>query len=238
MKAKDRALEIGPLDKPILDRELCDVSYVDVLDDKGLREKYESNEFVVIDNICSVDIVLGEDRLSDRVKAKSVDFIVASHVFEHLPNPIGFLEDCAAILTPEGVVSLALPDKRYSFDYARRETCFPDWIAAYAEDVRWPSAPQIADHMAHVRRVKPEQLWQGYYGPFQLYHSQEELLRVLSDKLCNRALLDCHLWVFSDAGCLSLVDQANRFLDSPFRDIALIETEYGEMEFFLHLTKR
>lgn len=50
------------------------------------------------------------------------DYAVASHVFEHLPNPVGWLRDVAALLVPRGVIALAVPDRRFTFDFFRRET--------------------------------------------------------------------------------------------------------------------
>ena len=47
------------------------------------------------------------------------DWIVASHLVEHTPDLIGFLNDCDSLLKENGVLSLAIPDQRYCFDYFR-----------------------------------------------------------------------------------------------------------------------
>ena len=38
---------------------------------------------------------------------------IASHVIEHIPNLIGFYHSLDRLLTPDGVVLLVVPDKRY-----------------------------------------------------------------------------------------------------------------------------
>ena len=47
------------------------------------------------------------------------DWIVASHVIEHVPDLLAFLIDCEALLKPGGSLVLALPDKRCFFDALR-----------------------------------------------------------------------------------------------------------------------
>lgn len=38
------------------------------------------------------------------------DFINADQVFEHIPSPVAVLKDCVRILSPQGVVRIAVPD--------------------------------------------------------------------------------------------------------------------------------
>ncbi|OIQ69749.1 ubiquinone biosynthesis O-methyltransferase [mine drainage metagenome] len=59
------------------------------------------------------------------------DYIVSSHNFEHLPNPIKFLQGCASLLKPGGLITMAVPDHRACFDYFRPHTVIGDWLEAY-----------------------------------------------------------------------------------------------------------
>ncbi|MBU3020291.1 hypothetical protein [Aestuariibacter sp. A3R04] len=53
-------------------------------------------------------------------KPNHYHWIIASHVIEHVPDLIGFINDCASVLNKEkGVLSLAIPDKRFLFDRFR-----------------------------------------------------------------------------------------------------------------------
>jgi SAM-dependent methyltransferase len=49
----------------------------------------------------------------------SFDACVASHLIEHIPDPISFYNSLARILDPNGVISLVVPDKRFIFDFFR-----------------------------------------------------------------------------------------------------------------------
>src|SRR5947209_12493410 len=52
----------------------------------------------------------------------TLDFVVASHVLEHLEDPVGALKSMLRVLRPGGVVYLILPDARHTFDAARERT--------------------------------------------------------------------------------------------------------------------
>jgi SAM-dependent methyltransferase len=75
----------------------------------------------------------------------SFDYIVSAHNFEHIPNPIKFLQGCAKILKRGGVLSMAVPDRRACFDYFRPNTQIGDWLEAYVTDRKKPTQRQIFD---------------------------------------------------------------------------------------------
>src|SRR5207253_3236245 len=52
----------------------------------------------------------------------SLDFIIANHLLEHLEDPIAALKEFERTLKPGGVVYLALPDQRLTFDRDRQLT--------------------------------------------------------------------------------------------------------------------
>jgi SAM-dependent methyltransferase len=54
----------------------------------------------------------------------SYDFVVASHVLEHLANPLRALMEWKRIVRPSGTVLLVLPHKPHTFDHRRPFTTF------------------------------------------------------------------------------------------------------------------
>ena len=85
-----------------------------------------------------VDLVGSSTHIGELVRARgeagTFDYVVSSHNFEHLPNPIRFLQGCAEALRPGGILSMAIPDRRACFDYFRPVTRLSDWIQAFVED--------------------------------------------------------------------------------------------------------
>ena len=56
------------------------------------------------------------------IESSSQDFVIASHVVEHLADPLAFLDDAHRVLRVGGVLLLLLPDRRCTFDAERAAT--------------------------------------------------------------------------------------------------------------------
>jgi hypothetical protein len=65
----------------------------------------------------------------------SQDFVVASHVLEHLANPIGMLDEIHRVLRPGGIALVLLPDMRRTFDHARTATPLAHLVAEFEAGV-------------------------------------------------------------------------------------------------------
>lgn len=115
-----KGMEIGPSHRPTAPKKAgYDVDIIDHLTREELVNKYRHHG-VDIDAIEEVDYVWrGEKYAWLTGKTKHYDWIIASHVIEHTPDLIGFLKECDSILKDDGVVSLAIPDKRFCFDHFR-----------------------------------------------------------------------------------------------------------------------
>lgn len=119
-------IEIGPLCRPVVTKEESRVIYVDHADADELRKKYAKQPTVDITQIVDIDAVWGGATLRQAVgHGFNVDYVVASHVIEHVPDLIGWLEELSSVLRDGGEVKLAVPDKRFTFDYLRREVSLP-----------------------------------------------------------------------------------------------------------------
>ena len=55
---------------------------------------------------------------------QTYDFVLASHVLEHVANPLRALHEWKRVLRPQGVLLTILPDKRATFDHRRPYTPF------------------------------------------------------------------------------------------------------------------
>jgi SAM-dependent methyltransferase len=69
------------------------------------------------------DVVANLD--TDRLSAfadESEDYVIASHILEHLADPLGQLADIHRVLRPGGVALILLPDRRQTFDRDRAAT--------------------------------------------------------------------------------------------------------------------
>lgn len=83
------------------------------------------------------DIVsnLDVDRLS-ALPDGSQDFVIASHILEHLANPLAMLVDVHRVLKSGGLLVLILPDRHVTFDSERPPTSLEHLAEEYHRDVR------------------------------------------------------------------------------------------------------
>ena len=145
-------LEIGPSYNPLLPKaEGFRVETADYTNADGLRAKYAGNPSVSLDRIEPVDHVLTEGKtLAEQVgKPQAFDYIVASHVIEHTPDMLGFLQSCESLLTPTGVLVLAVPDKRRSFDILQPLTSTGAVLQAHLDRRTKPTPGAIFDDVAY-----------------------------------------------------------------------------------------
>lgn len=148
-----KGIEVAPYYKPLVSKAEHDVLIIDVFDTEELRRRGQADPLIDdTSRIEPVDMVGDasdiERLVTDAGYAGKIGYIVSSHNFEHLPNPIKFLRGCSAILKPGGVVSMAVPDGRACFDFFRMPTRLSDWLAAYHEDRRQPSAETLFDALS------------------------------------------------------------------------------------------
>jgi SAM-dependent methyltransferase len=70
-----------------------------------------------------------------RIANDSYDFVGASHVLEHLANPLRALMEWKRIVRPSGTVLLVLPHKPHTFDHRRPFTAFNHIKADFESNV-------------------------------------------------------------------------------------------------------
>jgi len=58
----------------------------------------------------------------DRIESESYDFVLASHVLEHIANPIKAMSEWLRVLKSDGTLVLVLPHKEATFDHRRPVT--------------------------------------------------------------------------------------------------------------------
>ena len=139
-------IEIGALHSPRLPRGHPNVTYLDHATREELIAKYADNPDAgpQADGLVPVDHVWQPGmRLIDAVgDAAPLDFVIASHVIEHIPDPIGWLAQIAEILVDGGILALVVPDRRFTFDVNRPETTAAELIGAMVDGRQTPSPEQ------------------------------------------------------------------------------------------------
>ncbi len=237
-----KGLEIGPLCWPVVAKSESNIQYVDHVSTEEIKALYKNDENVPSDQIVEVDFPLHGRTLRQAVDNRKFDYIIASHVIEHVPDMVTWLKDMASCLKPSGVLSLAIPDKRYTFDIDRDDSRPADIVGAYLDKRSKPAPGMVFDYMANYRlKVDPKQVWNG-----QLYNTEGagphrySLSDALSYSLKNRdtnEYIDTHCHVFTPSSFINILKTLVNLRLLDFRVASFYETRNGEYEFFVSLEK-
>jgi len=145
---RGEGIEIGALDIPLQLPRDARVRYVDRKDVAGLRADFTNladRAFV------DVDVVDDGERLAT-FPAGSLDFVVANHMIEHTEDPIGTLEAHVRVLRPGGVLYLAVPDRRRTFDAVRARTPLGHHLRDHEEGPAWSRRDHYREWVRLVER--------------------------------------------------------------------------------------
>lgn len=220
-------IEIGPSHNPIAPkRGGYKVHIIDHMSREQLITKYKDHH-VNLKNIEEVDFVWRDENYSELTgKSKYYDWIIASHVIEHTPDLIGFLNDCDAILKDEGVISLVIPDKRYCFDHYRPITGISKIIDNHFQKNKIHTPGTVAEYFLNVVSKDGSIAWNSSItGEYNLVHSLDDALQGMSSILNEKAYIDVHAWCFvphsfrliiQDLFCLGFI---------PFQEVVFFPTE-------------
>jgi SAM-dependent methyltransferase len=237
---KSLAIEVGPLDRPVLGKPKFNVRYVDFADTQTLKTKYADDPGV--GHVAEVDLIWdGHEPLTKVVDGGLFDAVVAAHVIEHVPDPVGWLAKFAQILRPGGLINLAIPDKRVTFDVNRRLTDIGDLVDAFVRQAAQPTFGQIYDF--HTRSVVPADammLWSGQVEYSQTARSTEFAREVLTDCRNMRPdspYVDVHCNVFTPSSFVDLIAKLSELELIDFTIAELVPTKPNTIEFYVRLER-
>lgn len=151
-----RGVELGPGSQPFpISSPAASVWYLD-------RWRPDENRalFTEIDEAFTrPDIVcdLNTDRLS-MLRSQSLDFVIASHVLEHVADPIGLLDEIHRVLRIGGIAMVLLPDMQRTFDRSRPVTPLEHLVGEHEAGVRYVDDAHIHEFLRFTEAAYQEQV--------------------------------------------------------------------------------
>ncbi len=230
-------LEIGPSHNPMAPKKSgFNVHILDHATAAELRVKYADHP-VNLNNIEEVDFVWRGEPLSELIgQNHCYDWIVASHVIEHVTDLAGFLQQCEKLLTAGGVLSLVVPDKRYCFDYYRWPSSTGDALQAFTEQRVRHSPGTIFDHSANVSKMNEKITWtENDRGDIQPMHTLDEAAGAWKLALQNEEYIDCHGWTFTPSSFRIILHDLQKLGLTDLVEVGSFDTE--GFEFWITLGK-
>lgn len=203
-----RIVEIGPLDNPIVSKSEADIIYVDVVDRETLIRQHGEG-LADPSRIVAPDAIWGAQSLADCLGGARFDYVIASHVAEHVPDLVTWLAEVRDVLEPGGELRLAMPDCRFSFDILRRQTDAVDVLTNYVLRARRPTVANVLDFRLHFAPAMDGLgRFQGRFSPASVRpeHSFEVALASAGWVIEQpERYFDVHCWVFQPRSFCTLM---------------------------------
>lgn len=230
-----KGLEIGPSFRPLAaKKDGFNIKIVDHASAEDLRKKYEKHG-VDLSAIEEVDFIFKGQRLPELVQGQRFDYILASHVIEHVPDLISFLQDCEAILNEHGDIRLAIPDKRFCFDHNRQCSSLGRIIDVHEIKAKIQTVGTAAEYFLQVCKKNDLIAWdKETIGDIKNVHTLSEALEAITATK-NGHYLDIHNWVFTPESFLQIIKNLQTLKYISFYISISVET-IGH-EFFVILKK-
>lgn len=142
-------LEIGPGSNPFPTAPGARVRYAD----RSVAGGRDANWPELIGHPVGInadfDINLDTDYLSP-IADESVDAVVASHVIEHVANPLKAINEFERVLRPNGRLVLIIPDRGSTFDSVRAATPFQHVLQEFKAGVTEVDDAHIIDFCSAI----------------------------------------------------------------------------------------
>ncbi len=133
-----------------------------------------------------------------------------------------------------GLASLVIPDKRYTFDIWRKPSGRREVYTAHLFRQRKPSPLQVFDHFSHYVAVDAASIWSGHAPPPRPAQTKQAARNAM---LALRQYVDAHCWVFTPVSFRLLLDKLVEGGWVNFEIAAFFDTEPNTAEFFVSLYK-
>lgn len=233
-------LEIGPSISPIAPKkEGFNVETIDTNDQETLKARFSELGIENVDAVEEVDYIWNGETYQELTgRVNHYDWIIASHVIEHVPDLIGFLLDCSSVLKEDGVLSLAIPDKRYCFDYYRPVSGLAKAIDTHLANNKRNSPGTVVEYILN-RALKSgkDGAWSAPNkddDKFTLEHDLDFAMDHMNRVINHDEYVDVHNWCF--------VPHAFRLMLKDLFDLGFIKLQEVDFmptvgcEFFISLS--
>jgi SAM-dependent methyltransferase len=230
VRKEHKILEVGPGYNPcVRRRDGWNCFSLDHATVDELKAKYANAPGIDVGSFQTVDFVWRDGPLESAVTTEhfgTFDVCIASHVIEHTPDLVAFFQSVSCLLKPQGILSLAVPDKRFCFDYFLPVSLTGDVLEAHAERRTRHSKKALYNSIAYNVLGDGADSWmQGSAPPLSFVPDRDvhSAKHVYDDhrESADAPYVDAHAWYFIPASfrliCLELF-----FL----REIDFVEVEF------------
>ncbi|WP_039046414.1 methyltransferase domain-containing protein [Plesiomonas shigelloides] len=220
-------LEISPLFNPVTDKIHHNVHYTDYTSSEESRSKHKHYEH---DDIVDIDFIWQPNKkLIECSENSQYQWAVASHVIEHVPDPIGWMLQVFDVISDNGIFSIVLPDARGTYDKHRQLTEVSDLLLSWLYQDNIPNPKQLYGFLSKVLSSDLD----GNLLDAKHYSIHEALNFTLNSFTLGR-YFDAHCSVFTGDSFIDIIKELN---DLGILNVLIIDFSQREDEFYIKLKK-
>lgn len=241
-----RILEIGPLKRCLLDREKYhNYFFADIRSTEEIKQVYAGNRYlektgisINIKEIIDIDYVIQGSYSATFKNSEKFNYIIVSHVLEHVPNLIDFFLDIQNIIEENGEIIIIYPDKRFCFDHFRSDSKFSDIYNVYLNGNKALGAQVLDFYTNVIPENDPRKFWENGDGvDFNFKNDKKKNLKAYHNTIKGKLEEDVHYWPFSDYAFIKFLQDASVYNLFPFSVKEFIPTQLNTQSFLVILSK-
>lgn len=212
---KGAGIEIGGLNYPLPVKPGVIVKYLDRITAEehiGVLAELKRKDLVRVD-------IIDDGETLGTIPDASQDFVIANHFIEHTRNPILAIRNAVRVLKKDGIVFMAVPDMRYTFDSGREVTANEHLLRDYQEGPDWSEDQHYHDFVSHTDHSDG-------------CRNEEDIQRVIRGLKEGKFSIHYHVW--DHHAMLGLLMMLNDRLHFPFEiEFALAPQAGGNESIFI-----
>jgi SAM-dependent methyltransferase len=136
----------------------------------------------------------------------SLDYVLASHVLEHVANPVAALAEWYRVLRPGGIIYLIVPDRRATWEHARALTSVEHMLEDFARGTTAADATHIDEFVFQA----DWSLYSPETPPDEVPAKQAELARTMHWAVENQQEINIHFHTFEPSNVRELLERLCR----------------------------
>lgn len=230
----ERILEIGPFSSPTFVGP--HVKYFDIMSADEIRgEAAKLN----VDPARCPETIHYVARLTPLAEIpERFDVVYSSHTIEHTLDFIQHLQDVSRILRPGGRYFLAIPDKRFTFDYFKDEATIGGVIDAHERRQSDYSIKTWIDRAVKSTHSVASRHWSGDHGVERKPDAAALVAKAIAEyKSGYRYPMVPHMWCLTPEGFREIVTVLFKLDYIDLRLDRVHETRSNSLEFYAALSK-
>ncbi len=223
-------LEIGPGSSPFPTAPGAMVKFADRSVEGGRDANWPELKGSACGPDAHFDVNLDTDNLTV-IPDCSFDAVVASHVIEHLANPLKSICEFERVLRPNGRLVLIVPDRSYTFDATRVPTSFSHVFEEFQNNITEVNEDHIIEFCSAIYSLPPI-----HPDPVREWHNPDKLDAELFT-LHRKRSIHVHCWSAVEFASLIAGSLANGLMSWRFSSAYFANDYLGSNEFGIVIQK-